>query len=123
MSKISSGIIRAAFPSRGEDEKHMNKKSGRAAPWETLYGDFISMNDNTWSLVDRRLAQNCSPEKVDEILEDYVRFTKFIWTNVKNLQLDIDDSVIEMILKVRGADSLDNLGVDKDNLNALRPNT
>ncbi len=89
--------------------------------WQELFGQFIEMDDHDWNAADDRLAKGCPPEKAEEILEDFVSFTRFVWSNFIDLKLDFDDHVIENIIEARGADSLESLGVRRENLNAFRP--
>ena len=99
----------------------MSKASGEARGWQTFYDRFIGMNDDAWETVDRRLARECSPQKVEEIQQDFVAFTRFVWSNFIDLKLDFNDPVLERILEARGKESLKSLGVAEENLDALRP--
>lgn len=94
---------------------------GNLGTWKALYGDFMSMDDDQWEAVDARLAQSFSPEKCGEIEGDFIAFTRFVWGAVIEHKLHINDEVIEQIAEVRGAESLDKLGVREENLQALRP--
>ena len=63
--------------------------------WQELFGQFIEMDDHDWNAADDRLAKGCPPEKAEEISEDFVSFTRFVWSNFIDLKLDFDDHVIE----------------------------
>ena len=89
--------------------------------WQTLYDRFIAMDDEAWEKVDRRLVSERSPEEIEKIHEDFVTFTRFVWSNFIDLKLDFNDPVISRILDARGGDALKTIGVKEDNLNALRP--
>jgi hypothetical protein len=89
--------------------------------WQTLYDRFMDMDDEAWEKVDRRLGRECSPEEIEKIHEDFVTFTRFVWSNFIDLKLDFNDPVIERIVEARGENALKTIGVTEDNLNALQP--
>lgn len=95
--------------------------SGNLGTWKALYGDFMSMDDGQWEAVDAHLTENFSPEKRQEIENDFVAFTRFVWGAVIEHKLRINDEVISQIAEVCGPESLVNLGVNEENLQALRP--
>ncbi len=99
----------------------MTKPPVPAEAWQDFYNRFIEMNNEAWDQVDRRLSRECPPEKVDEIQEDFVAFTRFVWSNFIDLKLDFEEPVLERIFDVQGADALNSLGVKEENLDALRP--
>ena len=83
---------------------------------------FIQMDDGEWEKIDRRLVRDRSPEDIEAIQEDFVAFTRFVWSNFIDLQLEFEDPVIERILAARGSEALDQLEVSQESLEALRPN-
>ena len=97
----------------------MTESLDDAEVWQTYYDRFISMNDAAWDRIDERLGRERSPEEIEEIQENFIAFTRFVWSNFVDLKLEFEDPVLERILSVRGPDALNTLGVKEDNLDAL----
>ena len=68
---------------------------------------------------DRSVANAALLEKIEEIHEDFVAFTRFVWSNFVDLKLELEEPVVERILAVRGPDALKTLGVRQENLSVL----